>query len=83
MKPLIAYMSFKDLNVEILCLWNRMILILFFSRWEEWMVMLSRMKRMNILKWWEFNSGFLWIKEQIWMNDICMKIVVMASGNVI
>jgi hypothetical protein len=41
------------------------------------------MKKMNILKWWEFNGGFLWKKNQIWMNDICMKIVRMGSGNVI
>jgi hypothetical protein len=37
----------------------------------------------NILKWWEFNVRFLWRKDHIWMNDICMKIVGMGSGNVI
>ncbi len=35
------------------------------------------------LKWWEFNGGFLWKKDQICMNDICMKIIGMGSGNVI
>ncbi len=71
------------LMLEILCSWDHMIQILFLFRWEEWKVMLSRMKKMNILKWWEFNGGFLWKKNQIWMNDICMKIVRMGSGNVI
>jgi hypothetical protein len=38
---------------------------------------------MNIFKWQKFYGGFLWRKDQFWMNDIYMKIVLMASGNVI
>jgi hypothetical protein len=57
-------------------------MILFLFTWEKQKVMLSRMKIMNILKCWKFNGGFLWRKDQIWMNDISMKIVGMGSGNV-
>jgi hypothetical protein len=35
MKPLIAYTPFKILMWEIICLWDRTILILFLSGWEE------------------------------------------------
>jgi hypothetical protein len=31
----------------------------------------------------QFNGGFLWRNDQIWMNNICIKIVGMGSGNVI
>jgi hypothetical protein len=41
------------------------------------------MKIVNILKWWKFNGGFLWKKDQISMNDIYMKIIRMGSENVI
>jgi hypothetical protein len=37
----------------------------------------------HIFKWWEFNGGSLWRNDQIWMNNICMKIGRMGNGNVI
>ncbi len=30
---------------------------------------------MNISRWWGFNGGFLWKNDQIWINNIYMKII--------
>jgi hypothetical protein len=52
MRPLTAYTHFRDFNVgDFVLVRDLMILILFPFKWEEQRVMLSRMKRVNILKW--------------------------------
>ncbi len=52
MRPLTTYTLFKDLNARdfVLARSHDSDLVFFFG-WEEWRVMLSRMKRVNIFKW--------------------------------
>jgi hypothetical protein len=70
-------------TMGILFWWSPMILSLLLCGWEKHNVMLWRMSKMKISKWWGSSGGFQWKKAQIWMHNICMKIVGMANGNVI
>ncbi len=73
----------KIIMMGILLLLGRMVLALFLFGWEEHKVMLWKMKRVHFSKWQGFNDGLLWRRVQIWINNICMKIVGMESENVI
>ncbi len=66
LKRVLAYTPFKDLNNGFFFLWSRMILSLSLCWWEEHKVMLLRMIKIYISKWWSFNGGFQWKKGQIW-----------------
>ncbi len=83
MKPLTAYIPFKDLNVgnfvfvkphdlDLVPLWM--------GRVEGDVVKDEESENFKMVR---VRWGFLWKKDQIWMNNICMKIVRMGTRNVI
>jgi len=83
MRPSTAYTPFWDLNDGnfVLIMPHGLGLVLIWMGRTQGDIV--KYEESAFSKRWGFNGGFLWRKAQIWMNNICMKIIGMESENVI
>ncbi len=84
MKPLTTYTPFIGLNVGNFVFvkpYDPNIVLIWMGKIEGDVIKDEESEYFKMVKvqWWVPR----WRNDQLWMNDICMKIVEMASGNVV